>query len=126
MPPRKITHVPTNPITGSPGVGKSTAIRGLVVRWPEKERWAVLVNELGEVAVAPGRVVPTWQDPPADPGRAVSPGWREQSGGRSSGNPCAAQDAVDRRTAVRASRVVTLSDLPDRICGIFLEHGEDW
>lgn len=51
MPPRRISPVPTNLITGFLGVGKSTAIRGLLERSPADERWAVLVNELGEVAV---------------------------------------------------------------------------
>lgn len=48
---RRISPAPTNLITGFLGVGKSTAIRGLLERSPADERWAVLVNELGEVAV---------------------------------------------------------------------------
>lgn len=51
MPARKISRVPTNLITGFLGVGKSTAISDLLAGSPADERWAVLVNELGEVAV---------------------------------------------------------------------------
>ncbi len=43
--------VPTNVITGFLGVGKSTAILKLLKQKPEHERWAVLVNEFGEVGV---------------------------------------------------------------------------
>ncbi|MEX1081704.1 MAG: GTP-binding protein [Halofilum sp. (in: g-proteobacteria)] len=46
-----ISRVPTNLITGFLGVGKSTAIRELLARAPAGERWAVLVNEFGEVGV---------------------------------------------------------------------------
>ncbi|MFV8834258.1 GTP-binding protein [Aquisalimonas sp.] len=48
---RRVSHVPTNVITGFLGVGKSTAVRSLLDRAPDGERWAVLVNEFGEVAV---------------------------------------------------------------------------
>lgn len=51
MPAQRIESVPTNLITGFLGVGKSTAIRNLLARSPANERWAVLVNEFGEVAV---------------------------------------------------------------------------
>jgi len=43
--------IPTHLITGFLGVGKTTAIRRLLQRRPENERWAVLVNEFGEVGV---------------------------------------------------------------------------
>ena len=43
--------VPTNLITGFLGVGKTTAIRHLLAHRPGSERWAVLVNEFGEVGV---------------------------------------------------------------------------
>ncbi|MDN3517933.1 GTP-binding protein [Aquisalimonas lutea] len=51
MSPAKITNVPTNLITGFLGVGKTTAVRSLLERAPAGQRWAVLVNEFGEVAV---------------------------------------------------------------------------
>ena len=41
----------TNLITGFLGVGKTTAVRHLLAHRPEGERWAVLVNEFGEIGV---------------------------------------------------------------------------
>ncbi|MCQ3830299.1 GTP-binding protein [Microbulbifer elongatus] len=46
-----IQKVPTNVITGFLGVGKTTAIQHLLAHKPGAERWAVLVNEFGEVGV---------------------------------------------------------------------------
>ena len=43
--------IPTNVITGFLGVGKSTAILNLLKNKPGNERWAVLVNEFGEVGI---------------------------------------------------------------------------
>jgi len=43
--------VATNLVTGFLGVGKTTAIRHLLGTKPEAERWAVLVNEFGEVGI---------------------------------------------------------------------------
>lgn len=43
--------VPTNLITGFLGVGKTTAVRSLLAQRPSGERWAVLVNEYGEVGL---------------------------------------------------------------------------
>ncbi|NHN38181.1 GTP-binding protein [Pseudomaricurvus alcaniphilus] len=43
--------IPTNVITGFLGVGKSTAILNLLKQKPDNERWAVLVNEFGEVGI---------------------------------------------------------------------------
>ena len=37
--------------TGFFGVGKTTAIRSLLLRKPINEKWAILVNEFGEVAI---------------------------------------------------------------------------
>lgn len=54
----RITNVPTNLITGFLGVGKSTALRALMERAPADERWAVLVNEFGQVAVDAAAVAP--------------------------------------------------------------------
>ncbi len=47
----KIQAVPVNIITGFLGVGKTTAIIHLLKQKPESERWAVLVNEFGEIGV---------------------------------------------------------------------------
>lgn len=46
-----LKSIPTNVITGFLGVGKSTAILHLLNHKPEDERWAVLVNEFGEVGI---------------------------------------------------------------------------
>ena len=43
--------IPTNIITGFLGVGKSTAILHLLKQKPAGERWAILVNEFGEVGI---------------------------------------------------------------------------
>lgn len=47
----KISAVPTNIITGFLGVGKTSAILHLLKHKPENERWAILVNEFGEIGV---------------------------------------------------------------------------
>ena len=47
----EIVDVPTNVITGFLGAGKSTAILHLLRNKPANERWAVLVNEFGEVGI---------------------------------------------------------------------------
>ena len=46
-----ISSVPTNIITGFLGVGKTTAISHLLKNKPSDQRWAVLVNEFGEIGV---------------------------------------------------------------------------
>ncbi|MGF1729892.1 CobW family GTP-binding protein [Photobacterium kasasachensis] len=48
---KQILGVPTNIITGFLGVGKTTAILNLMKDKPDNERWAVLVNEFGEIGV---------------------------------------------------------------------------
>jgi G3E family GTPase len=46
-----LVNIPTNIITGFLGVGKTTAIQHLLNQKPKSERWAVLVNEFGEVGI---------------------------------------------------------------------------
>ncbi|ROR98682.1 G3E family GTPase [Sinobacterium caligoides] len=46
-----INAVPTNIITGFLGVGKTSAILHLLSHKPADERWAILVNEFGEIGV---------------------------------------------------------------------------
>ncbi len=46
-----VQPVPTNVITGFLGVGKTSAILHLLKNKPSDERWAVLVNEFGEIGV---------------------------------------------------------------------------
>lgn len=47
----KLNNIPTNIITGALGVGKTTLIHSLLKNKPENERWAILVNEFGEVGI---------------------------------------------------------------------------
>ena len=46
-----MTPIAVNLITGFLGVGKTTAARRLLLTHPADEKWAVLVNEFGEVGV---------------------------------------------------------------------------
>lgn len=46
-----LSHIPTNIITGFLGAGKTTLIRHLLKTKPAAEKWAVLVNEFGEVGI---------------------------------------------------------------------------
>ena len=46
-----ILAVPTNIITGFLGAGKTTTILNLLKYKPANERWAILVNEFGEIGV---------------------------------------------------------------------------
>ncbi len=46
--------IPTNVITGFLGAGKTTAIQALLRDKPTTERWAVLVNEFGDVGIDAG------------------------------------------------------------------------
>ncbi|MFA0438479.1 cobalamin biosynthesis protein P47K [Vibrio sp. 10N.286.49.C2] len=48
---QSIINIPTNIITGFLGVGKTSAILKLLENKPKGERWAVLVNEFGEIGV---------------------------------------------------------------------------
>ena len=43
--------IPTNIISGFLGVGKTSAILNLLAQKPETERWAILVNEFGEIGI---------------------------------------------------------------------------
>ncbi len=47
----RIEHVPTTLFTGFFGTGKTTAIISMLARKPAGEKWAILINEFGEVAV---------------------------------------------------------------------------
>lgn len=46
-----LSHIPTNIVTGFLGAGKTTLIRYLLKTKPAAEKWAVLVNEFGEVGI---------------------------------------------------------------------------
>lgn len=49
--PDQISAVPTNIITGFLGAGKTSTILQLLNSKPKQERWAVLVNEFGEIGI---------------------------------------------------------------------------
>ncbi|WP_024329760.1 GTP-binding protein [Thioalkalivibrio sp. ALR17-21] len=51
--------IPVNLVTGFLGVGKTTTIRALLEQRPQDERWAVLVNEFGEIGVDGGLLADT-------------------------------------------------------------------
>ena len=48
---RKAYHIPTSIITGFLGAGKTTTINHLLAEKPATERWAVMVNEFGQIGV---------------------------------------------------------------------------
>ncbi|MCT7654705.1 GTP-binding protein [Oceanimonas sp. NS1] len=45
------TAIPTHLVMGFLGTGKTTLLRHLLAHKPEHERWAILVNEFGEVGI---------------------------------------------------------------------------
>lgn len=49
--PDPLAHIPVHLITGFLGSGKSTLIHRLIDQKPTGERWAVLVNEFGQVGI---------------------------------------------------------------------------
>ena len=51
MSQQPIHNVPTTIITGFLGVGKTSAILHLLTQKPAHERWAILVNEFGEIGI---------------------------------------------------------------------------
>ena len=51
MPESPPNGIKTNIIAGFLGSGKSTNILNLFDQRPESERWAVLVNEFGEIGI---------------------------------------------------------------------------
>ena len=46
-----LAAIPTNIITGFLGAGKTTLIQQLLANKPANERWAVLVNEFGQIGI---------------------------------------------------------------------------
>ena len=51
---QQLSGIKTNIVTGFLGAGKSTAILHLLRNKPPSERWAILVNEFGEVGIDGG------------------------------------------------------------------------
>ena len=48
---RLTPKIPAILFTGFFGVGKTTTIKSMLLRKPDQEKWAVLINEFGEVVV---------------------------------------------------------------------------
>jgi len=46
-----LTNIPTHLIAGSLGAGKTSLIRQLLAQRPADERWAVLINEFGQIGL---------------------------------------------------------------------------
>ena len=46
-----LQHIPTHVISGALGAGKTSVLRSLLAQRPEHERWAVLINEFGEIGL---------------------------------------------------------------------------
>ncbi|MGP9823630.1 CobW family GTP-binding protein [Ectopseudomonas khazarica] len=46
-----LTHIPTHLIAGPLGAGKTSLIRHLLAQKPAHERWAVLINEFGQIGL---------------------------------------------------------------------------
>ena len=46
-----LRQIPTHLLTGSLGVGKSTTLQKLFKQKPDHERWAVLINEFGQIGL---------------------------------------------------------------------------
>lgn len=46
-----LTHIPTHLVAGPLGAGKTSLIRHLLAQCPMGERWAVLINEFGQVGL---------------------------------------------------------------------------
>ncbi len=62
-----LREIPTHLIGGPLGAGKTSLIRSLLAQKPAGERWAVLVNEFGEIgldaaALASGQPLPEAQE----------------------------------------------------------------
>ncbi|WP_298774768.1 GTP-binding protein [uncultured Shewanella sp.] len=56
------TAIPTNIITGFLGVGKTSLIKALFLVKPKEEKWAVLVNEFGDVGIDSALLAKEQQD----------------------------------------------------------------
>jgi G3E family GTPase len=46
-----LKHIPTHLVAGPLGAGKTSLIRHLLTQRPQQERWAVLVNEFGQIGL---------------------------------------------------------------------------
>ena len=46
-----LQHIPTHVIAGALGAGKTSVLRSLMAQRPSAERWAVLINEFGDIVL---------------------------------------------------------------------------
>ena len=46
-----LQHIPTHVISGALGAGKTSVLRSLLAQRPDTERWAVLINEFGDIGL---------------------------------------------------------------------------
>lgn len=46
-----LQHIPTHVISGALGAGKTSVLRSLLAQRPRHERWAVLINEFGDIGL---------------------------------------------------------------------------
>ena len=46
-----LQHIPTHVISGALGVGKTSVLRSLLTQRPAAERWAILINEFGDIGL---------------------------------------------------------------------------
>ena len=46
-----LQHIPTHVISGALGAGKTSVLRSLLAQRPSDERWAVLINEFGDIGL---------------------------------------------------------------------------
>ncbi len=46
-----LQHIPTHVISGSLGAGKTSVLRSLLAQRPSSERWAILINEFGDIGL---------------------------------------------------------------------------
>lgn len=46
-----LQHIPTHVISGSLGAGKTSVLRSLLAQRPSTERWAILINEFGDIGL---------------------------------------------------------------------------
>ena len=49
--PNLLQNIPTHVIAGPLGAGKTSLIRHLLAQRPAHERWAVLINEFGQIGL---------------------------------------------------------------------------
>lgn len=46
-----LQHIPTHVISGSLGAGKTSVLRSILAQRPSHERWAILINEFGDIGL---------------------------------------------------------------------------